>query len=98
KPAADDQLIGRFLDDFAIVVPDPDHSSADEERLVLIGLSAALRVLVVVHCERDSGNVIRVISARRATRTERAQYDARWNQGEKNTTFRKANGIRTPSA
>jgi len=68
------------LDDFAIVVPDPDHSSADEERLVLIGLSAALRVLVVVHCERDGGNVIRVISARRATRTERAQYDARWNQ------------------
>ena len=69
-----------FLDDFAIVVPDPDHSSADEKRLVLIGLSAALRVLVVVHCERDGGNVIRVISARRATRTERAQYDAQWKQ------------------
>lgn len=69
-----------FSDDFAIVVPDPDHSSADEERLLLIGLSAALHVLVVVHCERERGNVIRLISARRATRSERAQYDARWRQ------------------
>lgn len=69
-----------FSDDFAIVVPDPEHSSSHEERLLLIGLSAALHVLVVVHCERDGGNVIRLISARRATRTERAQYGARWKQ------------------
>lgn len=69
-----------FSDDFAIVVSDPDHSSSHEERLLLIGLSAALHVLVVVHCERDGGNVIRLLSARRATRTERAQYGARWKQ------------------
>jgi hypothetical protein len=69
-----------FADDFALVLADPDHSSAEEERLLLIGLSAALRVLVVVHCERDGGEVIRLISARRATRSERAQYDARWKR------------------
>jgi len=67
-----------FSDDYALVLPDPDHSSPDEERLLLIGLSAALRVLVVIHCELEDGNIIRLISARRATRSERAQYDARW--------------------
>jgi uncharacterized DUF497 family protein len=69
-----------FLDDNALLLPDPDHSIANEERLVLIGISIALRVLVVVHCERDDGNIIRLISARRATRSERAQYDARWKR------------------
>ena len=68
-----------FLDDYAIVLPDPDHSSSDDERLLLIGLSAPLRVLVVVHCEVDS-DVVRLISARRATRSERVQYDARWKR------------------
>ena len=68
-----------FLDDFAIVLPHPDHSAADDERLLLIGLSAALRVLVVIHCEVDA-NVVRLISARRATRSERVQYDARWKR------------------
>ena len=69
-----------FLDDHALVLPDPDHSSSDEERLVLIGLSGALRVLLVIYCERERGNVLRLISARRATRSERAQYDARWKR------------------
>lgn len=68
-----------FYDDCAIVVPDPDHSST-EERFLLIGLSSALRVLIVVHCDADSGDAIRLISARRATRSERAQYDARWKR------------------
>ena len=69
-----------FLDDYALVLPDPDHSSSDEERLVLIGLSSALRVLLVIYCERERGDVLRLISARRATRSERAQYDARWKR------------------
>ena len=66
-----------FSDDQALLLDDPDHS-ADEERFVLLGLSAKLRVLVVVHALREQGEVIRLISARRATRTERAQYSARW--------------------
>jgi uncharacterized DUF497 family protein len=67
-----------FSDDFAILVADPDHSR-DEDRFVLVGLSAGLRILVVVHCYRDQ-NVIRIISARRATPSERAQYAWRWKQ------------------
>jgi uncharacterized DUF497 family protein len=69
-----------FADEYALILPDPDHSVAPEERLVLIGLSAALRVLVVIHCELKDGDIIRLISARRATQSERAQYDARWKQ------------------
>lgn len=69
-----------FSDERALVMPDPDHSSPGEHRMVLLGLSAALRVLVVVHCELEDGNVVRLISARRATRSERAQYDARWKR------------------
>ena len=69
-----------FLDDFALVLADPDHSLIDEGRMLLIGISATLRLLVVVHCERQGGDIIRLISARRATRSERAQYDARWKR------------------
>ena len=66
-----------FSDEDAILAPDPEHSSVDE-RFLLIGMSVALRVLVVVHCEPDTGGAIRLISARRATRSERGQYPARW--------------------
>ena len=66
-----------FSDEDAILVPDPEHSAL-EERFLLIGLSVALRVLVVVHCEPDVSGAIRLISARRASRSERGQYAARW--------------------
>ena len=66
-----------FSDDDAILVPDPEHSAL-EERFLLIGLSVALRVLVVVHCEPDASGALRLISARRASRSERGQYAARW--------------------
>jgi uncharacterized DUF497 family protein len=62
-----------FEDAEALLLPDPDHS-ADEDRFILLGLSAALRVLVVVHCERAEGTVIRLISARKADRQEREAY------------------------
>ncbi|HVX41979.1 MAG TPA: BrnT family toxin [Gemmatimonadaceae bacterium] len=75
-----DEAETAFSDEHALVMPDPEHSSTHEERLVLLGLSAALRVLVVIHCELEAGGVIRLISARRATRSERAQYDARWKR------------------
>ena len=65
-----------FYDDHALVLEDPDHSD-DEDRFLLLGLSGALRVLVVVHCYREAAGVVRIISARRATRSERAQYGAR---------------------
>jgi uncharacterized protein len=65
-----------FLDDHAMLIDDPDHSSR-EERFILLGLSAALRHLVVCHCYRASNSVIRIISARKATATEREGYRQR---------------------
>jgi uncharacterized DUF497 family protein len=62
-----------FADDFARLIADPDHS-AEEDRFVLLGLSASLRILVVCHCYRH-GDTIRIISARKADRSERTQYE-----------------------
>jgi uncharacterized DUF497 family protein len=62
-----------FDDDNALYKPDPDHSY-DEDRFIILGLSANLRLLVVCHCHRGSDAVIRIISARKATKSERAQY------------------------
>ena len=62
-----------FLDENARVIPDPEHSD-DEDRFVLLGLSVPLRLLVVVHCYREENNVVRIISARKANRSERQQY------------------------
>lgn len=65
-----------FSDEVARFMDDPDHS-ADEDRFLLLGMSSAARILVVAHCYRDKDEVIRIISARRATRRERAQYTGR---------------------
>ncbi len=65
-----------FYDELALLIVDPDHS-ADEDRFILLGRSAATRVLVVCHCYRESDEVIRLISARRANAKERAQYRKR---------------------
>lgn len=62
-----------FLDENARVIPDPEHSD-DEDRFVLLGLSIHLRLLVVVHCYREDVEVVRIISARKADRSERQQY------------------------
>lgn len=66
-----------FSDERALLLDDPDHSAA-EVRFILLGLSASWRVLVVVHCYRAADDVIRIISARRATRHERDTYAQRW--------------------
>ena len=68
-----DEARTAFLDENARVIPDPEHSS-DEERFVLIGLSITVRVLVVCHCYRQSDEVIRIISARKANHDEIEQY------------------------
>lgn len=62
-----------FFDEGAIVAPDPDHSG-EEDRFLIIGFSLQLRVLLVCCCERHEGEVIRIISARKATKEERYQY------------------------
>ena len=62
-----------FYDEFAIQFFDDEHS-ADEERFLLLGMSSGVRLLIVCHCEREAGDVIRIISARKATERERAFY------------------------
>jgi uncharacterized DUF497 family protein len=62
-----------FVDERAKLIDDPDHSE-DEDRFVILGLSGALRLLLVCHCYRGDGNVIRIISARKATATESKSY------------------------
>jgi uncharacterized DUF497 family protein len=64
-----------FLDENARVVPDPEHSD-EEDRFILLGLSAALGILVVCHCYREEESTVRIISARKADREEQDQY--RW--------------------
>ncbi|MEO7966388.1 MAG: BrnT family toxin [Gemmatimonadaceae bacterium] len=64
-----------FEDAGGLIIPHPDHS-ADEARFIAVGLSAALKALVVMHCEREQGDVIRIISARTADRGARASYAA----------------------
>ena len=62
-----------FYDEFAVQFFDEDHSH-NEERFLLLGLSTGAKLLLVCHCERDSGNVIRIISARNATKRECTFY------------------------
>lgn len=62
-----------FFDDNARVIPDPEHSF-DEERFVILGFSAKLNLLVVVHTYRENDEVIRIISARKAIKSESKYY------------------------
>ena len=62
-----------FYDENAIQFFDPDHSQ-DEERFILLGMSFKLRVPVVCHCYRKSETLIRIISARKATKNEAKDY------------------------
>ena len=68
-----DEAKSVFADERAKLIDDPDHSE-DEVRFVLLGFSSTLRVLVVCHCHRGEGDVIRIISARKATTTESKSY------------------------
>jgi uncharacterized protein len=68
-----------FYDEFAVQFFDEDHS-ADDERFIMLGMSSTARVLVVCHCERSRGEVVRIISARRATRREAAFYPGDCNE------------------
>jgi hypothetical protein len=61
-----------FYDDFAVQFFDEEHASV-EDRFLLLGMSSDARLLLVCHCEREGGDVIRIISARKATDRE-AQY------------------------
>jgi len=62
-----------FFDDMAIQFWDPTHSD-EEQRFLMLGLSNKFRILLVVHCFRESDSTIRIISARKATKKEMNEY------------------------
>ncbi len=62
-----------FFDENAMRFYDPDHSE-DEDRFLMLGISFSLRVLVVCHCYRENDSVIRIITARKADKSEQADY------------------------
>jgi len=74
-----DEAESVFADEWALLIDDPEHSD-DESRFILMGISARLRVLVVVHAYREAAGIIRIISARKADARERERYNLRWSK------------------
>jgi len=68
-----EEAVTVFYDDDALEFYDPDHSQG-EDRFFMVGLSFRTRVLLVSHCVRESGLLIRIISARKATKQEAQKY------------------------
>lgn len=68
-----DEAQSAFYDEFAVQFFDGE-SSGSEDRFLMLGFSDAARLLIVCHCERDQGNIIRIISARKATKNESKYY------------------------
>ncbi|MGJ4747855.1 BrnT family toxin [Leptospira sp. SA-E8] len=64
-----------FYDENARIINDPDHSE-NEERFIILGFSYKLHLLMVSHCYRSAKDTIRIISARKATKSESKQYEA----------------------
>ncbi len=62
-----------FYDEEALVIDDPEHS-LEEDRFIILGFSKKANLLVVCHCYRNNESVIRIISARKATKSESEQY------------------------
>ena len=62
-----------FHDEFALLIADPDHSDA-EDRFVLLGFSARLRLLLVCHCFEVDAGLVRIISCRKASQNEATWY------------------------
>lgn len=62
-----------FFDEHARLIADPD-SSDEEDRFIILGYSEKPRLLVVCHCYRENDAIIRIISARKATRSEKNAY------------------------
>lgn len=69
-----DEARSVFYDANARLIPDVEHSG-NEDRFIILGVSVKARILTVVHCYKDRENKIRIISARKATRSESKQYE-----------------------
>ncbi len=69
-----------FYDEYAILFDDPDHSDK-EDRFIILGLSQRENLCIVSHCYRGADEIIRIISARKATKTETGFYIANRKEG-----------------
>ena len=63
-----------FDDEQGVLFDDPDHSQ-NEDRFILLGISSSANLLIVCHCYRGKDDIIRIISARKATHSESEQYN-----------------------
>lgn len=70
------EAISVFYDDDALLIYDPDHSK-QEERFIILGLNSKGDLLIVCHCYRSNEEIIRLISARKATKNEEKMYGER---------------------
>ena len=68
-----------FMTKNAIQFIDEEHAS-DEDRFLILGFDSKARIVLVCHCERCDGNIIRIISARKATKSECNQYSGGINE------------------
>lgn len=68
-----EEAVSVFDDENALLRDDPDHSER-EERFIILGESSQANLLVVCHCYRQPNDVVRIISARKATKSETKQY------------------------
>lgn len=69
-----------FYDSAAILFDDPEHSE-EEDRFLILGISQNEKLCIVSHCYRGDDDIIRIISARKATKSETETY-TEWNGGE----------------
>lgn len=65
-----------FYDNYALLIHDPDHSD-NEDRFILLGLRSKMKILVVVHLYKEKDDLIKIISARKATRKESKYYEGK---------------------
>ena len=68
-----EEAMSVFWDENAILFDDVEHS-LDEDRFLLLGMSDESNVCIVCHCYRESDSIIRIISARKATKKEEERY------------------------
>jgi len=72
-----EEAITVFYDDFALQYFDREHSQLKEDRFLILGMSNNSRILMICHCEKESGDIIRIISARKATKNEKKSYQGK---------------------
>ena len=72
-----EEAITVFYDDFALQYFDREHSQLKEDSFLILGMSNNSRILMICHCEKESGDIIRIISARKATKNEKKSYQGK---------------------